>query len=252
MHALGNRLRSVRQFYWLASLVALAIGQPLRGDPLPSLGQGDPGLLVGLTAADRKVWVIAREKNTELYPDFTNGKNVGFVQVANGTTMLCSDHPDQVASILFGSLDKVKQQCSTDGIVYRCFPLGPGRGIIQQGFVPGNPVMVSWKGEVAVAATMTADQLKSFGVRPGERILGEIDGRRFYWSKSRPTVVVARDLENNPVGEWTVPRLAIPDGVVRGLTNPKSVAVVGDFKARGLIKWGGQYDYAIIDIEGYR
>lgn len=252
MQASGDRpyLR-LRRLCWPIWLVALSAGYSLWGAPLPSFGTGDPGLLVGLTSTGR-VWVVAREQTVKQYPDFENGTWTGVIQPTGGIMMLYTQHPTWLASILFGSEEDVKRQCSTSGIVYRCFPLGSDSGLLHVGFDPGIPGIVSWKGGIPVAATMTADQLRSFGVRPGERILGEIDGRRFYWSKTRPTVVVVRDLENKPVGEWKVPRLAIPDGVARGLANPKSVAVVGNFKARGLIKWGGQYDYAIIDIEGYR
>jgi hypothetical protein len=242
-----GRLRVTCVFAWLAVLPHL-----LGGAPRPNLGSGDPGLLVGLTAADQRVWVIAKERNVEGYPYFANGENPQFFQAANGVTMLFEQHPDWLASVLFGSVEDIKHQCSTDGGVYRCFPLGPDRGLLDVGIEPAHRVVVvTWKGETPVVSAMSAELLQSLGVKPGERILGELDGRRFYWSGSRPSVVMVRDLENRPVGEWKVSRAAKPEGVVRGLVNPKSVAVVGFFQARGLIKWGGPYDYAIVDIEGY-
>jgi hypothetical protein len=241
---------AARVFACLATLAVLP--HLLGGAPRPNLGSGDPGLLVGLTAADQRVWVIATERNVETYPYFYNGQNAQFLQAANGAAMLFEQRPEWLASALFGAAEDMKHQCSTDGGVYRCFPLGPDRGLLDVGIKAGDRVVVvTWKGETPVATAMSAELLQLLGVRPGERILGEIEGRRFYWSASRPMVVVVRDLENKPVGEWKVSRLHMPDGVVRGLANPKSVAVVGDFRARGLIKTRA-YDYMIVDIEGYR
>jgi hypothetical protein len=197
------------------------------------------------------VWVIGREQNVKLYPDFDNEKNVSVDQSGGGVAVLYADHPDQRATILYGRLDDVERECSIGSPVYRCFPLDSTRGFVRVGFNPGRQIVLSWKGLIPVAAPMNDEMLKRLGVQPGERFLGQIDGRRFFWSSSRVLMVVARDLENKPVGEWKVPRLAEADGVVRSFSNPRSIAVVGNFRTHGLIRVG-LYDYAIVDIDGCR
>jgi hypothetical protein len=219
------------------------------GDTYQNLGSGDPGLLVGLTAS-RRVWVIAREQSVKKYPDFENDKNESWSQTASGAPVLYAERPDQRATVLYGSNDDIKLQCSISSPVYRCFPCGLGCGFVFTGYTHRILIMVYWSGAVPMAKTITSEMLTAFGVRPGERYLGEIDGRRYFWNKDRASIVVARNLENEPIGEWKIKRLCEAEGVVRGLGGAESVAVEGDFRPQSFIISDGLYDYAIMDIEG--
>jgi hypothetical protein len=194
--------------------------------------------------------VIAQEQNVQQYPDFNNGSNVEFA----GGDVITSSHPTQRATILYGSSDDINLQCSVGSPVYRCFPCGSARGFVIVYVTPGSfekaEIMIDCRNSTPLVVPMTPKMLATLGVRAGEQFLGEIDGRRFYWNKSRPTIVMSRSLENKPVGEWKLKDLANAEGVVRGLGRPGTVAVVGDFRPHSLIR-DGLYDYAIIDIEGY-
>jgi hypothetical protein len=197
------------------------------------------------------VWVIAREQNVKQYPDFCNGTNVCWGEFS-GETLLWSDHPDRRATILYGSRETVIAQCAVGSPVFRCFPGGEGRGLIFSNVERSGPWLIERTDSGFVTKSLTPEILTALNARPGERFLGEVGGKRFYWSKLRRTSLVVRERDGKSAGDWTVPRLFEPDGVVRSVANPKGIAVVGQFRSRAIIKWAGQYDDMIVDIEGYR
>src|SRR5208283_5160748 len=114
--------------------------------------------------------------------------------------------------------------------LHHVFPLGNGRGFVRRTkFVQNQPPLMSGMHEVTddtvfekkdgtlIARILSAEtEEREFGLDPGNRFLGKLDGIVFYWREEEKESIFGRETKSRKVLRWNVPWIADVEGVLRG------------------------------------